>query len=144
MLRQRDWRFHPNFCVPFTAALTAALRRWPKRSTGERGAHGAGVKHGAADVGSVIDAGEHHVGGVAERAAGGDHGDEPRPAVHRERRNAVESVEDASFEALGALAAPSPVAVSGAAVYTTGQPGLGLRFTDRADAAASDTPTEEP
>lgn len=59
-------------------------------------------------------------------------------------RHLVESVEDASFEDLGALAAPSPVAVSGATVYTTGQPGLGIRFTDRADAAASVTPTEEP
>jgi L-alanine-DL-glutamate epimerase-like enolase superfamily enzyme len=40
----------------------------------------------------------------------------------------VESVEDASFEALGALASPSPVAVTGAEVRTTGQPGLGIRF----------------
>jgi L-alanine-DL-glutamate epimerase-like enolase superfamily enzyme len=57
----------------------------------------------------------------------------------------VEAVEDASFEALGALAAPSPVRVSGATVYTTGQPGLGIRFTnDRADAAASAHRTEEP
>ncbi len=56
----------------------------------------------------------------------------------------VESVEDASFEALGALAAPSPVQVAGATVYTTGQPGLGLRFTDdRTDAAASAHRTEE-
>jgi L-alanine-DL-glutamate epimerase-like enolase superfamily enzyme len=56
----------------------------------------------------------------------------------------VESVEDASFEALGALAAPSPVRVSGATVYTTGRPGIGLRFTDdRTDAAASAHRTEE-
>lgn len=56
----------------------------------------------------------------------------------------VESVEDASFEALGALAAPSPVQVSGATAYTTGQPGLGLRFTnDRTDVAASAHRTEE-
>lgn len=41
----------------------------------------------------------------------------------------VESVEDASFEALGALAAPSPVVVDGDRVRTTGQPGLGIRFT---------------
>ena len=57
----------------------------------------------------------------------------------------VESVEDASFEALGALAAASPVAVAGAAVYTTGQLGIGIRFTsDETDAAASVDPTEEP
>ena len=56
----------------------------------------------------------------------------------------VESVEDASFEALGALAAPSPIAVSGATAYTTGRPGLGLRFTnDPADAAAPAHRTEE-
>lgn len=41
----------------------------------------------------------------------------------------VESVEDASFEALGALATPSPVVVDGNRVRTTGQPGLGIRFT---------------
>lgn len=40
----------------------------------------------------------------------------------------VESVEDASFDALGALAAPSPVVVDGDRVRTTGQPGLGIRF----------------
>lgn len=57
----------------------------------------------------------------------------------------VESVEDASFEALGALAEPSPVAVSIATVSTTGRPGLGLRFTSEpTDAAASTRPTEEP
>lgn len=57
----------------------------------------------------------------------------------------VESVEDASFEALGALAAPSPVAVKGARVRTTGQTGLGIRFGEpRADAAASAEPMEEP
>ncbi|WP_448003563.1 mandelate racemase/muconate lactonizing enzyme family protein [Agromyces bauzanensis] len=56
----------------------------------------------------------------------------------------VESVEDASFEALGALAAPSPVTVHGARVRTTAQPGLGIRFADdRADAAASVIHTEE-
>lgn len=41
----------------------------------------------------------------------------------------VESVEDASFEALGALATPSPVVVDRDRVRTTGQPGLGIRFT---------------
>lgn len=41
----------------------------------------------------------------------------------------VEAVEDASFEALGALAAPSPVVVDGDRVRTTGEPGLGIRFT---------------
>lgn len=57
----------------------------------------------------------------------------------------VEAVEDASFEALGALAEPSPVAVSSATVSTTGRPGLGVRFTNElTDAAASDRPTEEP
>jgi L-alanine-DL-glutamate epimerase-like enolase superfamily enzyme len=57
----------------------------------------------------------------------------------------VEAVEDASFEALGALAEPSPVTVSGATVYTTGRPGLGVRFTSElTDAAASARPTEEP
>jgi L-alanine-DL-glutamate epimerase-like enolase superfamily enzyme len=57
----------------------------------------------------------------------------------------VESVEDASFEALGALAEPSPVSVAGATVSTTGHPGLGIRFTsEQADAAASARPTEEP
>lgn len=56
----------------------------------------------------------------------------------------VESVEDASFEALGALATPSPVAVSGATASTTGQPGLGVRFSDEpTDAAASVPPTED-
>lgn len=60
----------------------------------------------------------------------------------------VESVEDASFADLGALAAPAPVVVEGNAVRTTGQTGLGIRFTDeltddRADAAASATHTEE-
>lgn len=56
----------------------------------------------------------------------------------------VESVEDASFADLGVLAAPSPVAVEGTRVRTTGQTGLGIRFTDdRADAAASPDPTEE-
>ncbi|WP_353813403.1 mandelate racemase/muconate lactonizing enzyme family protein [Agromyces sp. SYSU T00266] len=56
----------------------------------------------------------------------------------------VESVEDASFAALGALAAPSPVAVSGATVSTTGQPGLGVRFSNElTDAAASVPPTED-
>ncbi|WP_136706415.1 mandelate racemase/muconate lactonizing enzyme family protein [Agromyces sp. H66] len=56
----------------------------------------------------------------------------------------VEAVEDASFEALGALAAPSPVAVDAARVRTTGQPGLGIRFADdRTDAAASVIHTEE-
>ncbi|MEV1132245.1 mandelate racemase/muconate lactonizing enzyme family protein [Agromyces sp. NPDC049794] len=56
----------------------------------------------------------------------------------------VESVEDASFEALGALAEPSPVAVDGARVRTTGQNGLGIRFDEpRADAAASAEPMEE-
>jgi L-alanine-DL-glutamate epimerase-like enolase superfamily enzyme len=57
----------------------------------------------------------------------------------------VESVEDASFEALGALAEPSPVAVSGATASTTGRQGLGIRFTsEQTDAAASARPTEEP
>lgn len=66
----------------------------------------------------------------------------------------VEAVEDASFEALGALAEPSPVIVTGATVYTTGRPGLGVRFTSEltdvtasselTDAAASVRPTEEP
>ncbi len=56
----------------------------------------------------------------------------------------VEAVEDASFAELGALASPSPVAVDGACVRTTGQHGLGIRFTDdRADAAASADHTEE-
>lgn len=56
----------------------------------------------------------------------------------------VESVEDASFADLGALATPSPVAVEGNTVRTTGQAGLGIRFTDdRADAAASAHATEE-
>ncbi|MRX42236.1 mandelate racemase/muconate lactonizing enzyme family protein [Agromyces kandeliae] len=56
----------------------------------------------------------------------------------------VESVEDASFEALGALAAPSPVALVGAAASTTGQPGLGVRFSNElTDAAASVPPTED-
>ena len=56
----------------------------------------------------------------------------------------VESVEDASFADLGALAAPSPVAVDGNAVRTTGQTGLGIRFSDdRADATAPVDPTEE-
>ncbi|WP_308164440.1 mandelate racemase/muconate lactonizing enzyme family protein [Agromyces sp. ISL-38] len=56
----------------------------------------------------------------------------------------VESVEDASFADLGVLAATSPVAVDGTRVRTTGQTGLGIRFTDdRADAAASADPTEE-
>lgn len=55
----------------------------------------------------------------------------------------VEAVEDSSFEALGALAGPAPIAVAGRTVATTGQLGLGIRFTpsDRAhhrpDAAAS-------
>jgi L-alanine-DL-glutamate epimerase-like enolase superfamily enzyme len=40
----------------------------------------------------------------------------------------VESVEDASFEALGALASPPPISLTGAEVRTTGQPGLGIRF----------------
>ena len=40
----------------------------------------------------------------------------------------VESVEDASFEALGALAEAAPVEVTGDRVRTTGQRGLGLRF----------------
>lgn len=54
----------------------------------------------------------------------------------------VEAVEDSSFEALGALAGPSPLAVAGRTVSTTGQLGLGIRFTPsdfahhRADAAA--------
>ncbi|MBM7503902.1 mandelate racemase/muconate lactonizing enzyme family protein [Agromyces aurantiacus] len=57
----------------------------------------------------------------------------------------VEAVEDASFEALGALAEASPVAVAGATVSTTGRPGLGVRFTsEQADVAASARPTEEP
>lgn len=57
----------------------------------------------------------------------------------------VESVEDASFEALGALAEPSPVAVTGATASTTGRPGLGIRFTSaQTDASASARPTEEP
>lgn len=57
----------------------------------------------------------------------------------------VEAVEDASFEALGALAEPSPVAVTGATVSTTGRTGLGVRFTsEQTDAAASARPTEEP
>jgi len=57
----------------------------------------------------------------------------------------VEAVEDASFESLGALAAPSPVVVDGNRVRTTGQTGLGLRFAPpRADAAASADRTEEP
>lgn len=57
----------------------------------------------------------------------------------------VESVEDASFEALNALAEPSPVAVSGATASTTGRQGLGIRFTsEQTDAAASARPTEEP
>lgn len=56
----------------------------------------------------------------------------------------VESVEDASFAALGALAAPSPVDVVGATVSTTGQPGLGVRFSNElTDAAASVSPTED-
>ncbi len=56
----------------------------------------------------------------------------------------VESVEDASFEALGALAAPSPITVEGATASTTGRPGLGLRFSnDPVDAAASALGTEE-
>ncbi|GAA2044725.1 mandelate racemase/muconate lactonizing enzyme family protein [Agromyces tropicus] len=56
----------------------------------------------------------------------------------------VESVEGASFEALGALAAPAPVAVTGAIASTTGQPGLGVRFSDElTDAAASARPTED-
>jgi L-alanine-DL-glutamate epimerase-like enolase superfamily enzyme len=42
----------------------------------------------------------------------------------------VESVEDASFADLSVLADPSPVAVTGASVRSTGQPGLGIRFTD--------------
>ena len=59
-------------------------------------------------------------------------------------RHLVESVEDASFEALGALAAPSPVTVVGATASTTGQPGLGVRFSDElTDAAASVPPTED-
>jgi L-alanine-DL-glutamate epimerase-like enolase superfamily enzyme len=50
----------------------------------------------------------------------------------------VESVEDASFADLGALATPPPIAVEGNAVRTTGQAGLGIRFTDGpVDAAAS-------
>ncbi|MCP2369586.1 L-alanine-DL-glutamate epimerase-like enolase superfamily enzyme [Agromyces terreus] len=40
----------------------------------------------------------------------------------------VEAVEDASFEALGALDAPPPIAVEGSLVHTTGRPGLGLTF----------------
>ncbi|MEI5582467.1 MULTISPECIES: enolase C-terminal domain-like protein [unclassified Agromyces] len=57
----------------------------------------------------------------------------------------VEAVEDASFEELGALAEPSPVAVAGATVSTTGRPGLGVRFTsEQPGAAASARPTEEP
>jgi L-alanine-DL-glutamate epimerase-like enolase superfamily enzyme len=60
-------------------------------------------------------------------------------------RHLVESVEDASFESLGALASPSPVVVEGDVVRTTGQTGLGIRFTEpRADAAASAHRTEEP
>lgn len=56
----------------------------------------------------------------------------------------VEAVEDAAFDELGALAAPSPVIVDGNTVSTTGQAGLGIRFIDdRADAAASAHPTEE-
>ena len=57
----------------------------------------------------------------------------------------VESVEDASFAELGALAGLPPIAVEGNRVRTTGQTGLGIRFsTARADAAASAHPTEEP
>jgi L-alanine-DL-glutamate epimerase-like enolase superfamily enzyme len=57
----------------------------------------------------------------------------------------VESVEDASFAELDVLATPSPVAVEGNAVRTTGQAGLGIRFThDRADAAASAHPSAQP
>jgi len=56
----------------------------------------------------------------------------------------VESVEDASFESLGALAPPSPVALHGNRVRTTGQTGLGIRFAGpSADAAASADRTEE-
>lgn len=56
----------------------------------------------------------------------------------------VEAVEDASFDALGALAEPSPVSVTGNAVRTTGHRGLGIRFSDDlADAAASAHRSEE-
>jgi L-alanine-DL-glutamate epimerase-like enolase superfamily enzyme len=40
----------------------------------------------------------------------------------------VEDVEDASFEQLGILAAPSPVRISNSRVTLTDQPGLGFRF----------------
>jgi L-alanine-DL-glutamate epimerase-like enolase superfamily enzyme len=40
----------------------------------------------------------------------------------------VEDVEDASFEALGLLAEPSPVRIEGNRLFSTGRPGLGIRF----------------
>ncbi|MFE5672210.1 mandelate racemase/muconate lactonizing enzyme family protein [Agromyces sp. NPDC056523] len=60
-------------------------------------------------------------------------------------RHLVESVEDASFEALGALAEPAPVTIVGATVSTIGRPGLGIRFSgEQSDGAPSARPTEEP
>lgn len=57
----------------------------------------------------------------------------------------VEAVEDASFAELGALATPPPIAIDGNRVRTTGQAGLGIRFSNRrSDAAASAHSTEEP
>nr|WP_045274984.1 mandelate racemase/muconate lactonizing enzyme family protein [Microbacterium terrae] len=41
----------------------------------------------------------------------------------------AEDVEDAGFGTLGALADPSPVAISGAALTEVDHPGLGIRFT---------------
>jgi L-alanine-DL-glutamate epimerase-like enolase superfamily enzyme len=40
----------------------------------------------------------------------------------------VEDVEDASFEALGLLAEPSPVLLEGNRLFSTGRAGLGIRF----------------
>jgi L-alanine-DL-glutamate epimerase-like enolase superfamily enzyme len=40
----------------------------------------------------------------------------------------VEDVEDASFEALGLLAEPSPVRIEGNRLFSTGRTGVGIRF----------------
>jgi L-alanine-DL-glutamate epimerase-like enolase superfamily enzyme len=44
----------------------------------------------------------------------------------------VEDVEDASFEQLGVLAAPSPVRIRNSRLYGTGRPGLGFAFSGSA------------
>lgn len=45
-----------------------------------------------------------------------------------ENETMVEDIDDASFEALGALRSPGPVRMHGGTLETTGRPGLGLRF----------------